>query len=76
MTILRVILVLILTFSISKNTFSENVVIIFKIENEIITIYDIKQEINYLTAFNNKLKNLPKKKNYSYCDQLDNTREN
>ena len=76
MTILRVILVLILTFSISKNTFSENVVIKFKIENEIITNYDIKQEINYLTAFNNKLKNLPKKKNYSYCDQLDNTREN
>ncbi len=62
MTILRVILVLILTFSISKNTFSENVVIKFKIENEIITNYDIKQEINYLTAFNNKLKNLPKKK--------------
>ena len=59
MTILRVILVLILTFSISKNTFSENVVIKFKIENEIITNYDIKQEINYLTAFNNKLKNLP-----------------
>ena len=43
MTILRVILVLILTFSISKNTFSENVVIKFKIENEIITNYDIKQ---------------------------------
>ena len=62
MTILRVILILILTFSISKNTFSENVVIKFKIENEIITNYDIKQEINYLTAFNNKLKNLPKKK--------------
>ena len=62
MTILRVILVLILTFSISKNTFSENVVIKFKIENEIITNYDIKQEINYLTAFNNKLKKLPKKK--------------
>ena len=62
MTIIRVILVLILTFSISKNTFSENVVIKFKIENEIITNYDIKQEINYLTAFNNKLKNLPKKK--------------
>ena len=61
MTILRVILVLILTFSISKNTFSENVVIKFKIENEIITNYDIKQEINYLTAFNNKLKTYQKK---------------
>ena len=62
MTIIRVILVLILTFSISKNVFSENIVIKFKIENEIITNYDIKQEINYLTAFNNKLRNLPKKR--------------
>ena len=43
MTILRVILVLILSFSISEKAFSENIVIKFKIENEIITNYDIKQ---------------------------------
>ena len=67
MTILRVILVLILSFSISEKAFSENIVIKFKIENEIITNYDIKQEISYLIAFNNKLRNLSKKKNYSYC---------
>lgn len=62
MTILRVILVLILSFSISEKAFSENIVIKFKIENEIITNYDIKQEISYLIAFNNKLRNLSKKK--------------
>ena len=62
MAILRVILILVLTFFISKNALSENIIIKFKVENQIITNFDIKQEINYLTAFNNKLKNLSKRK--------------
>ena len=62
MAILRVILILGLSFFISKNALSENIIIKFKVENQIITNFDIKQEINYLTAFNNKLKNLSKRK--------------
>ena len=62
MATFRLILVLALTFCISKKALSENIIIKFKVENQIITNYDIKQEINYLTAFNNKLKSLPKRK--------------
>jgi len=59
---LRLILILVLTIFISKNALCENIIIKFKVENQIITNFDIKQEINYLTAFNNKLKNLSKRK--------------
>ena len=41
--------------------FAENVVIKFKVENEIITNIDIKKEQKYLLALNNNLKQLPKK---------------
>ena len=36
--------------------------IIFKIENEIITNVDIKNEFKYLSALNNQLQNLDKEK--------------
>ena len=36
--------------------------IIYKVQNEIITNIDIKNEYNYLLALNNKLKNLEKEK--------------
>ena len=62
MAMLRLILILVLTIFISKNALCENIIIKFKVENQIITNFDIKQEINYLTAFNNKLKNLSKRK--------------
>lgn len=39
--------------------------IVYKIENEIITNTDIKNEFNYLLAFNSQLKNLENEKIFS-----------
>ena len=40
----------------------ENAFIIYNIDNKIITNVDLKKEINYLTALNNQLKDLDKKR--------------
>ena len=59
--------IIILTFSIiifTENITSakEKVKIVLKIDNEIITNLDIKNEYNYLTALNNDLKKIDKRK--------------
>ena len=50
---------LFITVNLSK---AEDLKIKIKIENEIITNYDISDEVNYLISLNNNLKNLSKKK--------------
>ena len=45
---------------ISNILFAENIIIKFKVENEIITNIDIRKEQKYLLALNNNLKELPK----------------
>ncbi len=50
---------LFITMNLSK---AEDLKIKIKIENEIITNYDISDEVNYLISLNNNLKNLSKKK--------------
>ena len=47
-----------------KNLYSSNVYIELKIENEIITNFDIEKEKKYLLALNNNLSQVPKKKLY------------
>ena len=45
----------------SSILFSKEIKIVYKIDDTIITNYDIDYELNYLTALNKNLKNLPKK---------------
>ena len=47
-----------------KNLYSGNVYIELKIENEIITNFDIEKEKKYLLALNNNLSQVPEKKLY------------
>ena len=49
--------IFIITFAYSEN----NAFIKYKVDNEIITNIDIKNEKNYLLALNNELKNVSKK---------------
>ena len=57
------IFVLLILFN-CKNLFSSNVYIELKIENEIITNFDIEKEKKYLLALNNNLSQVPEKKLY------------
>ena len=50
----------ILFFLVKQNSYALESKIIFKINNEIITSYDLLTEINYLSAINNDFKNLKK----------------
>ena len=52
---------LIFIFVTPQVTISSEIKILYKIENEIITNQDIVNEVNYLLALNNNLKNLSKK---------------
>ena len=52
---------LIFIFVTPQATISSEIKILYKIENEIITNQDIVNEVNYLLALNNNLKNLSKK---------------
>lgn len=52
---------LIFIFVTPQVTTSSEIKILYKIENEIITNQDIVNEVNYLLALNNNLKNLSKK---------------
>ena len=57
------IFVLLILFN-CKNLYSSNVYIELKIENEIITNFDIEKEKKYLLALNNNLSQIPEKELY------------
>ena len=61
---LKIFLILIFFFIIKNNQLLaiEEIKIILKVENEIITNVDLLNETNYLIALNNEMLNLPKKK--------------
>ena len=58
MKVSNILLIVFLSFFLNKNLYSNENSIIFKIENDIITNYDVKKEANYLLALNAELKNL------------------
>ena len=59
---LKIVFILIIITLISTLSFSkETVLIIYNINNELITNVDVKKEVNYLIALNDQLKNLSKK---------------
>ena len=58
----KFILIIILTFNYSNLSANENVKIILKINEEIITNIDIQNEYNYLVALNNDFRNVQKDK--------------
>ena len=58
----KIILILLLTFYYSNLSAIENVKIILKINNEIITNIDVENEYNYLIALNNDFKEIQKNK--------------
>ena len=53
---------IILLILFNQNTFSFENTIIYKVDNEIITSYDIKKEVKYLISLNTNLKSLKKNK--------------
>ena len=55
-----ILITLIIYFS-TTNLFANENKILFKINNEIITSIDLKNEINYLTSTNQNIKSLTKK---------------
>ena len=57
---LIIILFFLIFFSFLNSTISEEVLIKFKIDNEIVTNLDIINEENYLISLNNNLRNIPK----------------
>ena len=58
----KFILIIILIFNYSNLNANENVKIILKINEEIITNIDIQNEYNYLAILNNDFKKMQKKK--------------
>ena len=56
------ILFLVQLILIAKLSYGENIIIIGKVGNEIITNYDVKKEISYLKILNSSLSNLENKK--------------
>lgn len=46
-------------FNISINTISAEIKILYKINNDVITSYDVKNELNYLKTLNKNLDSLP-----------------
>tara|TARA_B100000780_G_scaffold274912_1_gene240664 strand:+ start:1533 stop:2465 length:933 start_codon:yes stop_codon:yes gene_type:complete len=59
---LKIVFILIIITLISTLSYSkETVLIIYNINNELITNVDVKREVNYLIALNDQLKNLSKK---------------
>ena len=57
----KFILIIVLTFNYSNLNAIENVKIVLKVNNEIITNVDVENEYNYLTALNNDFKKIEKK---------------
>ena len=62
---IKILLYIFLLTLIPYHIFSYENVIVYKIDNEIITSYDIKKEANYLISLNENLKSLKKKKFYN-----------
>ena len=61
MTYVKLILYLIILVTLNSTSFSnENIFIIYKVDNQIITNADIEKEYRYLIVLNNKLKSLDK----------------
>jgi peptidyl-prolyl cis-trans isomerase SurA len=58
MRVSNILLIVFLSFFLNKDLYSNENSIIFKIENDILTNYDVKKEANYLLALNAELKNL------------------
>lgn len=58
---IKVLLYIFLLSLIPYHIFSYENIIVYKIDNEIITSYDIKKEANYLISLNENLKSLKKK---------------
>ena len=59
-----------------KVSSKEDVSILYKVNNRIITNIDIKKETQYLIALNNQLTNLKKKRNFKNFQRVSLTREN
>ena len=61
-TLKKIAILFLIYFSLSNLSYSKiNFKIVMKINNEIITSYDLEKEINYLIALNPQLKNVNKK---------------
>ena len=56
--------ILCLSLFISNSEATEKIKILYKINNSIITNIDIKNELNYLIALNNDLKNIQEKDSF------------
>ena len=55
----KILIILLIQLSlISKSSSSENITIVGKISNEIITNYDVRKETSYLKILNSNLSNL------------------
>ena len=68
MKLIKIFLTLAIIFSIQK-VYANNIKIVYKINNEIITNQDIVNESRYLIAFNEKLKSLEKNKIYEIASR-------
>ena len=62
MKIIKIIIILFISFLFNLNSFGYLIEIKVKVKNQIITNFDIENEINYLIFLNPKLKNLEIKK--------------
>ena len=62
MKIIKIIIILFISFLFNLNSFGNLIEIKVKVKNQIITNFDIENEINYLIFLNPKLKNLEIKK--------------
>ena len=51
-------LIIILSLVLFLNAYSNEITVVYKIENEIVTSRDVENEINYLKSLNQKLENL------------------
>tara|TARA_B100000795_G_C22692758_1_gene396277 strand:+ start:19 stop:960 length:942 start_codon:yes stop_codon:yes gene_type:complete len=57
---IKILFFVFLTIFLNKSVFSYENSIVYKVDNEIITNYDLKKEINYLISLNPNLKSLKK----------------
>ena len=62
-------------FVLNSNTYSNEIKIEYKIDNQIITNIDIDNEIKYLQSLNKNLENLSKKKNKRNSTKFSYTRK-
>ena len=60
-----IIYTLIIFFQIIVNSYSNEIKILYKINNSVITSYDVIEEINYLVSLNQNLEQLSEKELFS-----------